>query len=502
MRKHNIHSPSDLETVLQLAKQCWKEGRDFPEERLPIPRAGDSKGRPRTRKITDYQVGGGFRPHARGTMAYSQVRRAVSLWITMDYLPYATVDTPAFWAMLRTLDPQAPDLGRKSVTSEVCIRICFLLCFRLLLFHLIFLWLMLRVLLYKSHGCITQGWSGWRTRRIGHACGQHSPATCGSQQRTRKHFTCMAHWVRDKVGGGLELKWRVVTTCEVLAETISVAGEWWTASYMFCYTFVVWKSSVTPRARSEAVKMELLKLTSHEVEAVPSTCFELTEQLHNLFFSCSPIGSPSWCLFLRYDIAAHPYATTTVLRLDAAVAPYYKKVVFWVHAASQGNNCITCSFRAVLLGRLHGASFCAMALLRTLTPLWQCYVSTLQLPRTVEKRYFGRTLQAKGTTAFLVPSMQSYWVAFMVLVFALWHCCAPLHHHDSAMFERYKSPVLWKSAILGAHLKLYEQVKCLCIPLPCGANFMTFLIVLWHHFYWNLCTMQYEQSWRRSARRS
>ena len=48
--------------VLQLAKQCWKEGRDFPEERLPVPRAGDSKRRPRTWKITDYQVGGGFRP--------------------------------------------------------------------------------------------------------------------------------------------------------------------------------------------------------------------------------------------------------------------------------------------------------------------------------------------------------------------------------------------------------------------------------------------------------
>ena len=44
MRKHNIPSPSNPKTVLQLAKQCWKEGRDFPEERLP--RAGDSKGRP------------------------------------------------------------------------------------------------------------------------------------------------------------------------------------------------------------------------------------------------------------------------------------------------------------------------------------------------------------------------------------------------------------------------------------------------------------------------
>ena len=93
-------------------------------------------------------------------MAYSRVRRAVSLWIATDCLPYATVDTPAFRAMLRALDPQAPDLGRKSVTTEVCIRICFLLRFMFVLFHLLFLWLMLRLLLDRSHGCITQGWSG------------------------------------------------------------------------------------------------------------------------------------------------------------------------------------------------------------------------------------------------------------------------------------------------------------------------------------------------------
>ena len=37
----------------------------------------------------------------------------------------------------------------------------------------------------------------------------------------KKYFTCMAHLVRDKVGGGLELKRRVKTTCEVPAETIS-----------------------------------------------------------------------------------------------------------------------------------------------------------------------------------------------------------------------------------------------------------------------------------------
>ena len=128
------------------------------------------------------------------------------------------------------------------------------------------------------------------------------------------------------------------------------------------------------------------------------------EQLHYLFLPCSPVGSPSWCLFLCYDIAVHPYATATVLRFDAAVAPYCGKVVFWAHAASHGNNCITCSFHAVLLGRLHGVCFCAMTLLRTLTPPRQCYVLTLQLPRTVEKHYFGRTLQAVGTSQmFMYP---------------------------------------------------------------------------------------------------
>ena len=41
----------------------------------------------------------------------------------------------------------------------------------------------------------------------------------------KEYFTCTAHWVQDKVGGGLELKRRVATTCEVPAETISAAGE-------------------------------------------------------------------------------------------------------------------------------------------------------------------------------------------------------------------------------------------------------------------------------------
>ena len=76
--------------------------------------------------------------------------------------------------------------------------------------------------------------------------------------------------------------------------------------------------------------------------------------------SMQSVGSPSWCLFLRHDIATHPYATAIVLRFDAAVAPYWGKTIFWADAVSQGNNCITCSFRAILLGRLRVVCFCAM----------------------------------------------------------------------------------------------------------------------------------------------
>ena len=61
------------------------------------------------------------------------------------------------------------------------------------------------------------------------------------------------------------------------------------------------------------------------------------EQLHYLFFPCNLVGSPSSSLFLCYDIDACPDATTTVLGLDAADPPYYRKALFWVHAASRRN---------------------------------------------------------------------------------------------------------------------------------------------------------------------
>ena len=67
---------------------------------------------------------------------------------------------------------------------------------------------------------------------------------------------------------------------------------------MFCYTFVVWKSSATPRARSEAAKMALLKLTGYEVEAVPSTCFKLCEEAALLVLSILVLCRVAFMVFV------------------------------------------------------------------------------------------------------------------------------------------------------------------------------------------------------------
>ena len=41
----------------------------------------------------------------------------------------------------------------------------------------------------------------------------------------KEYFSYTAHWAREKVGGGLELKQRAVATCEVPTQTISTVGE-------------------------------------------------------------------------------------------------------------------------------------------------------------------------------------------------------------------------------------------------------------------------------------
>ena len=313
MCKHSIHSPSNLETVVQLAKQCWKEERDFLEERLPSHRQG-WRLEGATSNVEDYTLPGrwglpsapkrdnGIQPGANGCDL-----------VDCDGLPpLCHCRHGCISSHVTRVGPTSPRFGPKECDESGMHTHLLFVAFQVTSISPYFLagnavGAALQIIrLYNSGVELLKNEEDWP--HVG------SAFTCDLWKSTtnKEYFTCMAHWVRDKVGGGLEFKQRVVTTCEVLVETMSITGEWWTAWYMFCYTFVVWKSSATPHARSEAIKMALLKLTAIRWK------------------QCLP------------------------------------------HASSWGNNCIICSFYAVLLGRLHGVCFCAMTLMRTLTLQRQC----------------------------------------------------------------------------------------------------------------------------------
>ena len=50
---------------------------------------------------------------------YHRIKRTIAKWIAADCLLYRTVETAAFRAMTRSLDPKCPDFGRKAITSQV-----------------------------------------------------------------------------------------------------------------------------------------------------------------------------------------------------------------------------------------------------------------------------------------------------------------------------------------------------------------------------------------------
>ena len=60
------------------------------------------------------------------TQPFHQIKWTIVKWIVVDCLPFRTVETCAFRAMTRNLDPKRPDLGRKAITAQVghCPKYC------------------------------------------------------------------------------------------------------------------------------------------------------------------------------------------------------------------------------------------------------------------------------------------------------------------------------------------------------------------------------------------
>lgn len=141
---HNIYTIEDIASAALLANQAEQSGEPFPIHMLPNPTAikkgapGDVQLMERFVKSPSYGV---------DSAAYHRLRRSIGKWIAADCLPYRTVQTTAFRAMTRSLDPKCPDFGRKGITTEVgnlLCRCCFLVSSSVVLvsfFHCIVLFL-------------------------------------------------------------------------------------------------------------------------------------------------------------------------------------------------------------------------------------------------------------------------------------------------------------------------------------------------------------------------
>ena len=98
----------DITSVALLASQAEQSGEPFPLHMLPSPTA-NKKDAPGAVQLMEHFV---KTPSYRvDNVAYHRVRRSIGKWAVTDCLPYRTVQTTAFRAMTRSLDPKCSDFG-------------------------------------------------------------------------------------------------------------------------------------------------------------------------------------------------------------------------------------------------------------------------------------------------------------------------------------------------------------------------------------------------------
>ena len=116
IHSHNIATAQDIEAAAALASESEANGEAFPIHKLPTPppvkkeAAGDAALMRRTFAAPSYGI---------DTQPYHWMKRTIAKWIATDCLPYKTMETAAFRAMTRNLDPKCPDFDRKVISSQV-----------------------------------------------------------------------------------------------------------------------------------------------------------------------------------------------------------------------------------------------------------------------------------------------------------------------------------------------------------------------------------------------
>ena len=114
IRSHNIATAQDIAAAAALASEFEANGDAFPIHKLPTPplvkkeALGDATLMRHTFAAPSYGT---------DTQPYHWIKRTIVKWIVEDCLPYRTVETATFRAMMRNLDPKCPDFGRKAITS-------------------------------------------------------------------------------------------------------------------------------------------------------------------------------------------------------------------------------------------------------------------------------------------------------------------------------------------------------------------------------------------------
>ena len=126
IRSHNITTAQDIAAAAALAAESEANGEAFPIHKLPTPppvkkeATGDAALMQRTFAAPSYGT---------DTQTFRRIKRTIAKWRAADCLPYRIVETHAFRAMTRSLDPKCPDFGRKAMTSQArrCPQYCSLL---------------------------------------------------------------------------------------------------------------------------------------------------------------------------------------------------------------------------------------------------------------------------------------------------------------------------------------------------------------------------------------
>ena len=110
----HIAATQDIVVAAALAAESEANGEAFPIHKLltapPVKKeaAGDAALMRRTFAAPSYGT---------DTQPFHRIKRTIAKWIAADCLPYKTVETRAFRAMTRSLDPKCPNFSRKAMTS-------------------------------------------------------------------------------------------------------------------------------------------------------------------------------------------------------------------------------------------------------------------------------------------------------------------------------------------------------------------------------------------------